>query len=129
GPGLTVVAGARLRAPLLRIGGTRTLPPDDALPLVAFTRRRPAHRIGVARRVLAGIARAVAGVGRARIAVVGARRRARLLRIGGTRGIRPVADLGHVAVARGGPALGAEGPRRAALALAAAGGGVGRGRI
>src|SRR5204863_30436 len=66
----------------------------------------------VARRVLARIARAVAGVGRARIAVVGARRPARLLRIGGTRGIRPVAGLGHVAVARGGPALGADVARR-----------------
>src|SRR5207247_5054958 len=129
GPGLTVVAGARLRAPLLRIGGTRTLPPDDALPLVAFTRRRPAHRIGVARRVLAGIARAVAGVGRARIAVVGARRRARLLRIGGTRGIRPVAGLGYVAVTRRRPAhrIGVAGRVLAGIAGAVAG--VGRARI
>src|SRR5207245_9424297 len=85
---------------------------------LAFTRRRPAPRIGVAGRVLAGIARAVAGVGRARIVVVGARRRARLLRIGGTRGIRPVAGLGHVAFTRRRPALPLVGARRALAAIA-----------
>src|SRR5206468_2957684 len=57
------------------------------------------------------------------------RRPARLRCICGTGGIRPVADLGHVAVARGGPTLGAGVPRRAALALSAAAGVVGRARI
>src|SRR5207245_615601 len=123
------VVGARGRARLLRIGGTRGIRPVAGLGHVAFTRRRPALRAGVARRVLAGIARAVAGVGRARIAVVGARRRARLLRIGGTRGIRPVAGLGHVAFTRRRPALRAGVARRVRDGIARAVAGVGRARI
>src|SRR5439155_1328026 len=94
-----------------------------------FTRRRPAHRIGVARRVLAGIAGAVAGVGGPRIAVVGSRRRARLLRIGGTRGIRPVAGLGHVAFIRRRPAHRAGVARQVLAGIAGAVGCVGRSRI
>src|SRR5205823_372807 len=74
-------------------------------------------------------ARAVAGVGRARIVVVGAPRPARLLRIGGTRGIRPVTGLGHVADARRRAALRIGVPGRATLALSAAAGVVDRARI
>src|SRR5207247_2568178 len=123
------VVGARRPARLRCICGTGGVRPVAGLGHVAVARGGPALGAGVARRVLAGSAGAVAGVGRARIAVVGARRPARLRCICGTGGIRPVADLGHVAVGRGGPALGAGVPRRAALALSAAAGVVGRARI
>src|SRR5207249_995919 len=116
-------------ARLLRIGGTRGIGPVTGLGHVADARRRAALRAGVARRVLARIARAVAGVGRARIAVVDARRPALLRCICGTGGIRPVAGLGHVAVARGGPALDADVARRVLAGSAGAVAGVGRARI
>src|SRR5207253_7256461 len=106
------VVGAPRPARLVRIGGTRGIRPVTGLGHVADARRRAARSAGVARRVLAGSAGAVAGVGRARIAVVGAPRPARLLRIGGTRGIGPVTGLGHVADARRRPALRADVARR-----------------
>src|SRR5439155_151969 len=123
------VVGARRPARLRCICGTGGIRPVAGLGHVAVARGGPALGAGVARRVLAGSAGAVAGVGRARIAIVGARRPARLRCICGTGGIRPVADLGHVAVASRWPALGAGVPRRAALALSAAAGVVGRARI
>src|SRR5204862_210835 len=70
---------------------------------------RPAHRARVARRVLAGIAAAVALIERARIAVVGARGPAGLLRIRGTGGTRARAGLRQVARARRRAAHGARG--------------------
>src|SRR5205823_10156774 len=103
------VAGVRSRPThcalvLEGVGGTVGIRPVAALGHVAVARGRPALGTGVARRVLAGSAAAVADVGRAGITVVGARRPARLRYICGTVGIRPVAALGHVAVARGRPA-------------------------
>src|SRR5207245_965372 len=85
---------------LLRVGRAARARPVAALGRVAGPRRRPAHRAGVARRVLTRIARAVAGVGRARIAVVDARRPARLLGVGGTTRTRARAGLRQVALAR-----------------------------
>src|SRR5207244_588546 len=111
------------------VGGTVGIRPVAALGHVAVARGRPALRTGVARRVLAGSARAVAGVGRAGITVVGARRPARLRCIGGTVGVRPVASLGHVAVARGGPALRTGVTRRVLAGSTRAVAGVGRARI
>src|SRR5439155_904915 len=98
--------GARGLLPVGRAGRARAV---AGLLRVARPRRRAAHRGGVARRVLAGIARAVAGVGRARIAVVGARRPARLLRIDGAARARARAGLRLIALARRRAAHGAGG--------------------
>src|SRR5205807_7705858 len=115
----------RRPARLLLIGGTRGIRPVTGLGPVPARRSSDLLRAGVARRVLARIARAVAGVGRARIVVVGARRPARLLRIGGTRGIRPVTGLGHVATRLHPTALRAAVARRVLASIARAVAGVG----
>src|SRR5207247_4041874 len=84
--GLRYVAHARGRA-AYRAGGLEGVPratragPVAGLGGIAGARRRAAYRAGVACRVLAGSAGAVAGVGRARIPVVGARCPVRLLHI------------------------------------------------
>src|SRR5207249_1328183 len=73
------------------------------LDVVAGARRRPADRAGVAGRVLAGVARAVALVEAARVAVARARRPGRLLGVGRAHRARAGARLAQVALA-GGPA-------------------------
>src|SRR5205807_232712 len=90
-------AAADDEARLEHVGRTRAARPVAGLVHVAGTRRRAAGRAGVARRVLAGVARAVARVGRARVTVVGAGGAARLLRVGGATG--PVAGAEVVGVA------------------------------
>src|SRR5207302_1398021 len=87
------------------VGGTGPARPRAVLVNVTDARRRAADRAGVPRRVLAEVARAVAGVAGARVAVVGAERAARFL------GIRPAcltrqatAALGDVALAGRRPA-------------------------
>src|SRR5207249_4212210 len=95
GAGVAVVARRAVRLGGVGwAGGARAV---AGLGHVARPRRRPTHRAGVPRRMLAGIARAVAGVGRARVAVVGAGRPVRLLRIRRARGARARAGLRHVA--------------------------------
>src|SRR5439155_292149 len=71
--------------------------------------RRAAHCPRVACRVLTGVARAVAGVGRAGIGVVGAGCAGGLLAIAGAGGTRARARLGRVALARRRAADGARG--------------------
>src|SRR5439155_1134970 len=80
-------------------GGARAV---ARLGHVAGAGRRPAHGPRVARGVLAGHLRAVAGVGRAGVAVVGAERAARLLRVRGAVGAVAGTALRHVALAGGG---------------------------
>src|SRR5439155_446881 len=70
------------------------------LDVVAGARRRPADRAGVAGRVLAGVARAVALVEAARVAVARARRPGRLLGVGRAHRARAGARLARVALAR-----------------------------
>src|SRR5439155_13357306 len=86
---------------------------------VARARRRAADRAGVPGRVLAGAVRAVAGVGRARAAVVGARGARGRLVVRGTAGSAARAVLRRVALARRGAAddgRGLEGVGRAGRA-------------
>src|SRR5439155_106521 len=72
---------------------------------VAIARRGAADRPGVTRRVLAGIARAVTGVGGADVAVIRAEGAPRLLGVGRARLARqPAAGLGDVALPGRGPA-------------------------
>src|SRR5207253_8301220 len=71
---------------------------------VAVARRRPAHCPRVACGVLAGYVRAVAGVGRARVAVVGAGGPAGLLRVRRAVGAVAGTALGRVTLAGGGAA-------------------------
>src|SRR5439155_7635284 len=85
--------------------GTRAARPGAQLVEVAVARRGATDRAGVPRCMLAEVARAVAGVAGARVAVVGAERAARFL------GIRPAcltrqatAALGDVALAGRRPA-------------------------
>src|SRR5439155_20093071 len=87
---------------VVRTGAAR---PGAVLIHVANAGGRAADRPGVARRVLAGVARAVARVGRARVAVVGAQRPARRLRVGSARLARQsAAALRDVALAGRWPA-------------------------
>src|SRR5439155_9075210 len=65
------------------VGGTGGAGPGAGLRQVAHARRGAARRAGVARRMLADIAAAVASVRGARVAIVGARRAARLERASG----------------------------------------------
>src|SRR5207247_10089 len=91
---------------------------------VAVAGRRAAGGPGVAGRVLAGIVRPVALVAAAGVAVVGARRPGRVLRVGRTGGARSGAVLRRVALARRGAAdgrRGLEGVGRAGGARARAG--------
>src|SRR5204862_193601 len=71
---------------------------------VADACRRTAYRSGVPRRVLAVVAAAVALVAAARVAVVGARRPRRRLRIRRAAGTRAGAVVGRVTLARRGAA-------------------------
>src|SRR5439155_1068540 len=83
----------------------RAARPRAGLVDVARSRRGAADRTRIARRVLAGVARAVAGVGRADVAVVGAGRARRLLRVHRTRRARAGAEVAGVALADGDAAL------------------------
>src|SRR5947208_14335492 len=74
--------------------------PRAVLVDVARARGGPADGARVARRVLAGVAAAVALVAAARVAVVRARRAGRAPRVGRARGRRAGAALGRVAFAR-----------------------------
>src|SRR5207302_1174919 len=93
-----VHGGAAERARGLEgIAGTRRAGAGARLRDVADAGRRPTDRPGVARRVLTRIARAVAQVRRADVPVVGARRAARLLRVGRAVRARAGTVLGLVA--------------------------------
>src|SRR5439155_18794512 len=87
-----------------RRAGARARPGHVARP-----GRRPAHGPRIARGVLAGGVRAVAGVGRAGVAVVGAGRAARLLRVGRAVGTVTGTALRHVTLAADGAADDARG--------------------
>src|SRR5205823_3926304 len=82
------------------VGGADRARPRAVLVDVARARGGPADGARVARRVLAGAARAVALVAAARVSVVRAGRARRALCVGRTRGRRPGAALGRVAFAR-----------------------------
>src|SRR5439155_12193169 len=106
--GLVAVTGA---SPALggrraeAVGRAARRRPGAALGYVAVARRGATDGPGVARRVLADVARAVARVGRARVAVVGAQRPARLLHVGSARLARQsAAALRDVALASRRPA-------------------------
>src|SRR5207249_10925014 len=80
----------------------------DALPIshacaqlveVAGSRRRAAHGAGVARRMLAVVTRAVAGVGGAWVSVIGAGRARGILGVRRAVGAVPRAEVGEVALA------------------------------
>src|SRR5205807_377662 len=94
------------RAPALNaarlepVSGARAARPGTCLVRVAHAGRRAADRPGVAGRMLAGVARAVALVPGARVAVAGARRSCRALGVRGARRARSGARVGRVAVAR-----------------------------
>src|SRR5207253_829388 len=98
------VVGAERAARLLRVRRAVGAVAGTALRHVARPGRRPAHCPRIARGVLAGDVRAVAGVGRAGVAVVGAGRAARLLRVGGAVGTVTGTALRHVTLAGGGAA-------------------------
>src|SRR5207244_1943872 len=106
------------------VGGTAVADPVAGVGHVAVPGRRPAHRPRVPGRVLAVAAAAVAGVGRARVAVVGAGGAGSALRVGRTVGVVAGTALGQVALAGGGATLrarGDEGVRRARSVHAVAG--------
>src|SRR5437870_4868707 len=95
---------ARRRLAVGRATGAR---PGARLGLVAFTGGWPADRPGVPRRVLAGVARSVALIRAARVAVVRARGAGGALRIRRAAGARPGAILRRVALAARRPTDGA----------------------
>src|SRR5207302_347200 len=101
--GLVAVTGA---SPALggrrceAVGRTARRRPGAALGYVAVARRGATDGPGVPRRVLAGVARAVALIGRADVAVVGARRARRRLGVGGAARPAAGAHLRRVALAR-----------------------------
>src|SRR5207244_781281 len=95
------VVGARGAGRRLGVGGTRRARAGARLPRIALARRRAAERARVARRMLAGVVRPVALFRAVRVAVVGARRARRVLRVGGARGGRSRTVLRRVALARG----------------------------
>src|SRR5439155_152663 len=97
--GVPVARARRARRPLA-VGRATGARPGAVLVDVARARGGPADGARVARRVLAGVAAAVALVAAARIAVVRARRAGRALRVGRARGRRAGAALGRVAFAR-----------------------------
>src|SRR5439155_1378855 len=82
------------------VGGADRARPRAVLVDVARARGGPADGSRVARRVLAGVAAAVALIRAARVAVVRAGRAGRALRVGRARGRRAGAALGRVAFAR-----------------------------
>src|SRR5207302_8117773 len=95
---------------LEHVGRARAAGPGAELVEVAVARRGATDGPGVPGRVLTGIARAVARVGRARVAVVGAQRPARLLHVGSARLARQsAAALRDVALAGRRPADDADG--------------------
>src|SRR5207249_612935 len=95
-------AGARARRPgrLVGVGRARGARAGARLAQVALAGGPAAHRPGVAGRMLAGVARAVALVEAARVAVARAGRPRGTLRIRGTGGGRAGAVLRRVALAR-----------------------------
>src|SRR5439155_1193722 len=104
-----------------RAGGARA---RAGLVHVTVAGRRATHGPGVAGRVLAGVVRPVALVAAAGVAVVGARRPGRGLRVGRPRCLRAAVPLCRVALARRGAAdgrRGLEGVGRAGGARARAG--------
>src|SRR5207249_3950650 len=99
-------------ARLEHVGGTRAARARAGLVNVAGTGRSPAHRARVAGRVLAGVARPVARVGRAGVAVVGAGRAVGLLGVGGARRAAAGAEVVQVAFPHRGAAEGGRGLER-----------------
>src|SRR5437870_3699031 len=97
---------ARRRLAVGRATGAR---PGARLGLVAFTGGWPADRPGVPRRVLASVARSVALIRAARVAVVRARRAGGALRIRRAASARPGAVLRRVALAARRPTDGGRG--------------------
>src|SRR5207249_10651518 len=92
---LPICGGRRLEG----VVGTRAARPGAQLVEVAVARRGATDRAGVPRCMLAEVARAVAGVAGARVAVVGAERAARFL------GIRRACLTWHATAALGDVAL------------------------
>src|SRR5207249_2782769 len=91
------------------VRGTRGARAVAGLGHVAVARGRPAHRTGIPRGVLAVVAAAVAGVGRARVAVIGAGGARGVLCVGRAVGAGPGTALGEVALAGGSAADDARG--------------------
>src|SRR5438874_558244 len=112
------VARARRARRRLAVGRATGARPGARLGLVAFTGGWPADRPGVPRRVLASVARSVALIRAARVAVVRARRAGGALRIRRAAGARPGAVLRHVAVTGGRPADGPGVARRVLAGVA-----------
>src|SRR5436309_14234237 len=106
GAGIAVVRTGRA-VRLENVAGTGGAASGAALGNVTFASGRSTHGARVARRVLAGVADAVALVERAGVAVGGAGRPARLLGVGRAARARPVAAGGHVTFVPGGAAAGA----------------------
>src|SRR5439155_975610 len=88
-------------ARLEHVGGTGGAGPGAVLVHVAGTGRRAADGARIARRMLAGVARSVALIGAAWVAVVGARGPGRLLRVRRTRRTRAGAVLRRITLAAG----------------------------
>src|SRR5207244_4287799 len=84
---------------LLRVGRARRARPGAVLQRVALARRGATQRPRIAGRMLTGVARAVALVRAAGVAVVGAGRAGRPLRARRAARPRPAADLGRAALA------------------------------
>src|SRR5439155_1326513 len=112
------VARARRARRRLAVGRATGARPGARLGLVAFTGDWPADRPGVPRRVLASVARSVALIRAARVAVVRARRAGGTLRIRRAAGARPGAVLRLVAGTGGCPADRAGVPRRVLAGVA-----------
>src|SRR5207244_257946 len=89
---------------LLRVGRARRARPGAVLRRIALARRRATEGATVARRMLAGVARAVALVRAARVAVIGAGRAGRALGVRGARRGRRGGGLRRIALAGREPA-------------------------
>src|SRR5205823_9143002 len=114
GAGIAVVRTGRA-VRLENVAGTGGAASGAALGNVTFASGRSTHGARVARRVLAGVADAVALVERAGVGVRRAGGPVRLLGVGRAARARPVAALGHVAFA---PDRAADGARIARRVLA-----------
>src|SRR5436309_2653146 len=114
GAGIAVVRTGRA-VRLENVAGTGGAASGAALGNVTFASGRATHGARVARRVLAGVADAVALVERAGVGVRRAGGPVRLLGVGRAARARPVAALGHVAFA---PDRAADGARIARRVLA-----------
>src|SRR5207253_6907838 len=88
------------------VGRARAARPGAALRRITIAGGRATDRARIPRRMLAGVARAVALIQRAGVPVRGARRARRALRVRGAVRARARAVLRRVAVARRGPARG-----------------------